>query len=168
MKYLCALLFLLLSINPVQAADYLVGVGIAYPFHPNKSHVTTTEAGVLDLTQYFVNTKVGSFGLRETVWIFSSEQGFAGGAGPAWEFRFPLRHDINLFTTASGSIGGSNLAQMCPEVSGTLQFGGQFGIGMELAQRVRVELRYQHLSNGGTTKPNIGLDMILPMVSLRF
>jgi hypothetical protein len=165
-------LLLLLSILPVHityAAEYLVGVGFSSPFVFQHSPHRTTNANAItfDLTQYPLYSSWGALGFRESVWMFPSIDGIAGGAGPAGELHYSPAPEVLLFVTASGSIGGSNLSSSCPEVSGTIQFGGQAGIGLEVG-KLRLELRYQHLSNGGTSLPNLGLDMIAPVVSYRF
>ncbi len=166
-----SLLFLFFISTSSFAGEYFVGVGVAYPFHSNRGHTTHTEAMNLQFTQYFETSSWGSIGIREIIWDFFSlpgEGGIAGGIGPIGELHYSLHDDVLMFVTASGSIGGSNLSGKVPEVAGTLQFGGQLGVGLELAQMVRIEFQYQHLSNGGTAYPNAGLDMFTPMMVWKF
>ena len=164
------LAFLLCAPSFVWSADYLVGMGTAFPFHSARGHVTRDVGVSVDATQYLYASTWGKvdarIGVREVLWYFPTVNGVGGGVGPAGELRYPLS-SVNLFVNASGSAGGWNLAKKFPETNGTRMFSGQVGVGVEF-NHLRIEIRYQHLSNGHETKNNGGLDMITPMISWGF
>lgn len=152
------------------AHEYLVGIGLSSPFHSKRGHVTKDRGVSIDLTQYLYENRGESWGYRigvhEVLWSFPSVGGLAGGIGPAGEL-FYQTHPYTYFLMASGSGGAWNLAGKFPETNGTRMFSGQVGVGVEY-HSMRVEIRYQHLSNGNETRNNAGLDMITPMISWRF
>lgn len=86
--------------------------------------------------------------------------------GPVW--RLPvLQHDLFVdLGFAPTIISGSQFVGR--DLGGHLHFTSSISIGKKLGQRNFIALRVQHLSNGGLSGTNPGMDMIGLEFSIRF
>ena len=88
---------------------------------------------------------------------------------PSIEYWFP-NEKTSLFFSIGGGVGWTNSTGN-PEGQGqdfTLNWFGQLGVSRTLTQdwSVRASAMFQHLSNGGQTNPNPGLDSLGILIGL--
>jgi len=154
--------------TPSYATEVWIEGGTSTTFHSNKDHDTKMTGGYAGISHLMVDVESLKFGIKESIWYFPKYDGVVIGVGPFGEWHRRVNDSWTFLTNLSGTVGATNLDGKVPEIGGVFQCSAQIGLGVMYQDRVRVELRYQHISNGGTATHNAGLDMFGPVVSWRW
>jgi hypothetical protein len=166
------IVLVLLSLSLIccgEAQDFLTGVRGGASFQ-DSGHPFTQVEGFAGMNLPWDWRIYSDFYLRPRVevsagWINSQDaDGFIGTLGPVVELRkgkFPV--------TLEGGVSPTVLSRYH---FGGMDFGGRFqftdhvGVNWEVTRQFSVGARFQHMSNGGISEPNPGLNLL--MLSARY
>ena len=150
--------------------------GYILPHRLTQDH-TTKQEGVAFMPSWMmtITDPVGNSWYRgqvslgaEMVYIQFQEPYLTHGVGfaPKIKYTFVALDRIRPYTEFAGGPFWSDLTGKIPEESGQFNFilSGGFGVSYFLTDQaaLNVGYRFQHISNGGTSYPNIGLNASLP------
>jgi len=179
--------------SPIYAADptprVTIGtqevgltIGYALPSHFKKSQ-TTNQQGEVFMPSWMmtITDPIGdgwfrgqvSFG-AEVVYIQFQEPILTWGVGftPKIKYSFVALGRIRPYVEFAGGPFWSHLTEKIPEESSGFNFilSGGFGVSYFLTDQaaLNVGYRYQHISNAGTSYPNVGLNASLPFVGFSY
>ena len=179
--------------SPIYAADPTpkitvgtqeVGLSVGYllPHRLTEDH-TTKQEGIVFMPSWMMTLSdpIGDKWYRgqvslgaEMVYIQFQEPFLTHGIGftPKIKYTFAALNRIRPYAEFAGGPFWTDLAGKIPEESSQFNFvlSAGFGVSYFLTDRaaLNVGYRFQHISNGGTQYPNIGLNASLPYGGFSF
>jgi opacity protein-like surface antigen len=179
--------------SPIYAADPTpkitvgtqeVGLSVGYllPHRLTQDH-TTKQQGVVFMPSWMMTLSdpIGDKWYRgqvslgaEMVYIQFQEPFLTHGIGftPKIKYTFAALNRIRPYAEFAGGPFWTDLAGKIPEESSQFNFvlSAGFGVSYFLTDRaaLNVGYRFQHISNGGTRYPNLGLNASLPFGGFSF
>jgi hypothetical protein len=161
-----------------------VGLAVGYilPHRLTEDHITKQEGPVfMPSWMITITDPLGSGWYRgqvsvgaEMVYIQFQEPILTHGVGftPKIKYSFVAWDRIRPYTEFAGGPFWSDLTGKIPEESGQFNFilSAGFGVSYFLTDQVALNIgyRFQHISNAGTSYPNIGLNASLPYGGFSF
>jgi lipid A 3-O-deacylase len=179
--------------SPIYAADPTpkitvgtqeVGLSVGYllPHRLTEDH-TTKQEGIVFMPSWMMTLSdpIGDKWYRgqvslgaEMVYIQFQEPFLTHGIGftPKIKYTFAALNRIRPYAEFAGGPFWTDLAGKIPEESSQFNFvlSAGFGVSYFLTDRaaLNVGYRFQHISNGGTRYPNLGLNASLPFGGFSF
>lgn len=161
-----------------------VGLAVGYilPHRLTEDHTTKQEGpAFMPSWMITITDPLGSSWHRgqvsvgaEMVYIQFQEPILTHGVGftPKIKYSFVAGDRIRPYTEFAGGPFWSDLTGKIPEESGQFNFilSAGFGVSYFLTDQAALNIgyRFQHISNGGTSYPNIGLNASLPFGGFSF
>ena len=161
-----------------------VGLAIGYilPHRLTEDHTTKQEGpAFMPSWMITITDPLGSSWYRgqvsigaEMVYIQFQEPILTHGVGftPKIKYSFVAGDRIRPYAEFAGGPFWSDLTGKIPEESGQFNFilSAGFGVSYFLTDQAALNIgyRFQHISNAGTSYPNIGLNASLPLVGFSF
>ena len=157
-------------------------VGYILPHRLTEDHTTKQQGpAIMPSWMITITDPVGNSWYRgqvslgaEMVYIQFQEPYLTHGVGftPKIKYTFVALDRIRPYAEFAGGPFWSDLTGKIPEESGQFNFilSGGFGVSYFLTDQtaLNVGYRFQHISNGGTSYPNIGLNASLPYGGFSF
>jgi lipid A 3-O-deacylase len=161
-----------------------VGLSVGYlvPHRLTQKH-TTKQEGIVFMPSWMMTLSdpIGNSWYRgqvslgaEMVYIQFQEPFVTHGVGftPKIKYTFAALDRIRPYAEFAGGPFWTDLAGKIPEESGQFNFvlSAGFGVSYFLTDQAALNIgyRFQHISNGGTQYPNIGLNASLPYGGFSF
>jgi len=162
-----------LRAQEAEAADRLewsVSTGYGFPVHVNRGN--SNEHVVLILPSYAIRlSERVEYYLEGHVGLYTSPAGYMLGFMPLDIRVYLLNGDTRPYVSAGAGVGWTNLTQLI-EIDSRFNFllQGALGIRGRLhdGQSWSFEARLNHVSNGGTALPNLGLNTVVFLFGWRF
>lgn len=158
MKYIIALLFLLVSTNAKAEYFFKYGLGLNNPFPDTSTKLMSI--GMNDSLYSFID-----YQLETGVLVDNSQiQGAVGFIGPS----IGLRTKTTEGLYAGFFVGPALITQPDSRLASIFEFNNDFELGIKDPRGVGIAVDYKHFSNAGLTQGNIGRDFFTVKLTLPF
>lgn len=152
--------------------------GYVVTFKPNRGHPTVVKGIPFSASWEYVGTDTVGKGIGAGQIFLGGEILFVEYIAPVTTYGIGLSPTIKYslrpyerwrpFFNIGAGIFWTDLGGRIPEKGARFNFILQAGTGVDLyvtsRHSVNVGLRYQHVSNGGTASPNVGIDSFHPYI----